>query len=266
MITTYDGLISSFNLGQTFMFLKAGPANQAAGGWTSLWNVGSIPAAAGIPTATAAICTKATAGSFNFASPSGTAVPYISRVSYMNTVAHGVFLFDRIMHNGGLSALATGVITIGMSCPVGRGISSGGFGSFWFAEIYTDIGTTGTTLTANVTKSDGASANIAIAWGGASPLNRAGRLFQILPSGDYAIDTVHTIRQTASTLATGSYGIVMASIIAQHDSGVANIGKTHDYAQLNLPTMASNACIWFGLLSGATAPGTIQGTFTVVAG
>ena len=265
-ITTYDGLVSAFNSGQTFMFLKAGPANQAAGGWTSLWRVGSIPTQPNIPTATLEICTKATLGAFNFASPSGTAVPYISRISYMNTVSHGVFLFDRIIHNGGLKGDNTGSISVQMSAPVSRGIASGGFGAFWFAEIYTDLGTTGTTLTANVTKSDGASADIALTWSGASPANRAGRLYQILPSGDYAISTIHSVRQTATTGVSGSFGIVLASLITQHDSGVANIGKTLDYAQLNLPTMASNSCIWFALLSGATAPGTIQGTFTVVNG
>ena len=265
-ITTYDKYIDACNRESAYMFLKAGPATQLAGGLTSLWRVGTIPTQPGIPTATADICTKATVGAYNYPSPAGSNTAYLGSISFGNTVAHTVFLFDRLAHNGALVANSTAAVTLNMTLPEGRGVASNGVGSYWFYEIYADIGTTGTTLTAKCTKSDGASVDIAVAIGGASPANRAGRLFPILPSGDYSIKSIEQVRLTATTGTAGSYGIVGAYLITGVWGGVANIGMMWDYAQLNLPHLASNSCLWFALIAGNATTGTIQGTFSIIDG
>jgi hypothetical protein len=223
-ITTYDEFIEACGREQSFMFLKAGPATQLAGGLTSLWRVGTIPAQPGIPTATADICTKATAGAFNYTSPEGSNTAYLSGINFGNTVAHMVFLFDRLAHNGALSGTATGAVTLNMTLPEGRGVASNGVGSYWFYEIYDDFGTSATTLTAKCTKSDGASVDIAVVFGGASPANQAGRIFPILPSGDYSIKSIEQVRLTATTGTAGSYGITGAYLIT---SVWGEIGRAH---------------------------------------
>jgi hypothetical protein len=153
-----------------------------------------------------------------------------------------------------------------MTLPEGRGVASNGVGSSWFYEIYADLGTTGTTLTAKCTKSDGASVDIAVAFSGASPANRTGRIFPILPSGDYSIKSIEQVRLTATTGTAGSDGIVGAYLITSVWGGVANIGTMWDYAQLNLPNLPSNSCLWFALIAGNATTGTIQGTFSIIDG
>ncbi|MFH1640457.1 MAG: hypothetical protein ABIA66_00700 [Candidatus Omnitrophota bacterium] len=265
-ITTYDGLIASFNNTKEMIFLKAGPATQLAGGLSSLWRVGTIPTQPAIPTATADTCTVSTLGAFPFNPPSAANTLYFAQLQFQNTVAHGVLFMDRVVHNGGLVGNSTAPVTLDFTIPTGRLLASGGTNARWFAEIYTDIGTTATTLTVNCTKSDGASVDIALAFGGASPANRAGRLFPILPSGDYSIAALNTARLTASTLTAGSYGFVLSKLITGVWGGIANVGTAWDFAQLNLPILASNSCCWMVLQAGNATTGTIQGTATFVEG
>ena len=272
-IASLDNIAASLTPALRFTLDKASIANQGAGGICSLWRGTGVPTQPAIPGA-AAVCSQATAGAINLNMPAaagGKERRMITADFLLGTVPGQIAIYDRLAHMGGLS----GTVTTGQAVNVNvTGTTSGidvrrGKADYsdveWFLEIYTDIGTTGVAATFTGLDQDGTAASFqAFTIGGASPANRAGRLFRILPaSPDTAFREITNITH-ATTGTAGSYGITaMRRLTPALPLRVANAGDLWSWGQLGLPPIHDNACLQAVVFTGGTSTGIVRGTITI---
>lgn len=271
-ITTYDQLVSAFASAQSFLFSKASIANQGAGGYTSLWRATGLPTQPTIPTATVATCITAvtdTTGAFNYGMSVTTGLSiYIAKMAVCGSVSHAMFFADRLVHNGGLVANATTLTTFNsFDLPDDRGLDLTNYTDIhWFYEIYTDIGTTGTTVTFTYDSPTSSVQTVAVAIGGTSPLGRAGRMFEIPPNAGHPIVRIKSSRLTATTGTAGSWGIVAVHEHGLYPMGQVNVGSLFDFAQVGLHEIPITAHMFMYVLSSTTSSGIVSGLFRFVKG
>ena len=124
---------------------------------------------------------------------------------------HGGYIFvDRLSHQGGLNATGTGAQTTNLPTAAlprytdGRDVMLG-------LEIYTQIGSTATTITVSYTNELGTSGKTtpAIVFGGTGA-REVGRFFVFpLQNGDSGIKSVQSVTVSATTGTAGNFGIVL---------------------------------------------------------
>ena len=124
---------------------------------------------------------------------------------------HGAYIFvDRLSHQGGLNATGTGAQTTNLPTAALPRYTNG-VDVMLGLEIYTQIGSTATTLTVSYTNESGTSGRTAPAtvFGGTGA-REAGRFF-ILPlqAGDSGIRSVQSVTVAATTGTAGNFGIVL---------------------------------------------------------
>jgi hypothetical protein len=184
---------------------------------TSLWRVAAgNPAQPAIPGA-AAVVDSATAGSFvPFTNPGAGIGTYVvgAAMSWATTGSNSFqVLLDRLAHMGGLSGTVTTAQTVGVDVSgsssnlAERRGASDYSDVLWFVEIYTDVGTTGTTLSVTYTNAAGTPGQVAsgIAFSGASPLNRAARMIPLILPGNCR--SIQDLTLAATTATAGSFGV-----------------------------------------------------------
>jgi hypothetical protein len=243
---------------------KASVANQLSAGFCSLWRATGTPTQAAIPGA-AAIPTKATSGALaTWTNPTAGRHRYLAASSIaMSVVGASVDFVDRVAHMGGLNATLLTAQTVGIDVNSLKGTrcSTTLAEVQWWLEIYTDIGTTATTGTiVYVSDTDASTQNIAgFAIGGASPANRAGRMFPIVPNAGHPIRSITSFQQVASTLTAGSYGFTATVPLSNVVSVVANRKDKDDWASLPIARLHQDACIAMIMLCLTTSSGTVIG-------
>lgn len=268
-ITTINEIAEGLAQAQNLIISKASIANMLTGGFASLWRATGTPGQGSIPGA-AAVCNNSLTGALSF-NNFGANTGYLASVSMIpSNSSMSICIADRLVHMGGLSGTTTTSQAVGCNAAVtsenlANRIGSANFSELqWWLEIYTDIGTTGVTANVVYTDQDGNSANTQITIGGASPANRAGRLFPIIPTitTDYirSIENIHH----ATTATAGSYGITVTKPLAWMPLDLGNAGKTFDWAQLGLPSVANNACLMMIAVCGTTSTGTLNGTVKLI--
>jgi hypothetical protein len=135
----------------------------------------------------------------------------------------------------------------------------------WFLEIFTDIGTTGVAATFTGLDQDGNAASFqSFTIGGASPANRAGRLFPILPAApDTAFQQITNITH-ATTGTAGSYGITaMRRLTPFMPLRIANDGDLWSWEEVGLGPVHDNSCLQLVARTGGTSTGIVRGTVVV---
>jgi hypothetical protein len=134
----------------------------------------------------------------------------------------------------------------------------------WFTEIYTDLGVTSATLTCNVVNGLGTATSVTVALGGASPLNRSGRIQQIMPGPNNAsIAQVTSVQLSASSATAGVFGITVRKRLAQTQQAIAAIAAPGDFASIGSAWVADNACIEIVAICSTTSTGILQGGLKV---
>ena len=160
--------------------------------FSSFWGIapfgGATPGAAAVPTNT-------TLGSLGQVNSSG--VMRIAQIAASLAQLGYMMVCDRLLHNGGLGATTTTAQTVGGA--ITR--NTGGVGNFVAAEIYTQIGTTATTITASYTnQSAGGATTQATAFGGTG-LREVQRMIPLpLAQGDSGVQACASMTVLASTL------------------------------------------------------------------
>lgn len=223
-----------------------------AGRYSSFWGIspfpGSTPGAAAVPTNT-------TAGAMGQANSAG--VMRLAQVIGSIAQSGAVIIADRLLHNGGLSATTTTAQTVGGTLTR----NTGGVGNFLAAEIYTQIGTTATTITASYTNEGATSGRTTQATGfGGTGLREAQRMIPLaLQQGDKGVQACATATVLASTLTAGSFGITIFRPLFMLN--LPNLGSQQmlfDGMELcggNIPVIDSNACLWYILMAFTTSSG-----------
>jgi len=235
----------------------AGATAPIAGRTASLWTYDGQPGAGVAPT-TAAIPTNATNGALKQANPGGGRQKWLYSAWATGLVAGTLVLYDRLLHIGGLSgtvATAQNVQTTTPSPALTR--YTDGLGNIAFAEIYTIIGTTTSSITmlyVNQSGSDATSPAVVIGNTGFREVTRC--IFLPLAAGDTGIQAVKTVTH-ATTGTAGNYGVTIGHPLAYIGIGTPGGAGWRDFSTglPGIPEILTNACLAFlWLPNTVTAP------------
>ena len=185
----------------------------------SLYSIGVVSAYASPTTATALYASSYAEDIANVNYPfdvhSTASGPYSILGARVNPATAGFsqgcyIVVDRLSHQGGLNATGTGAQTTNLPTAALPRFTNG-IGVMMAIEIYTQIGTTTTTVTVSYTNQDGTSGRTspAIQIGGTG-YREAGRiLIPSLQAGDTGVRSVESIQLAGNTGTAGSIGITL---------------------------------------------------------
>lgn len=222
--------------------------------YTSLWQYNGQPGS-NASTPSAENPTNASAGSMFQTDPGGGRTKWMLGASACSSAAGTLTFYDRLWHGSGLSGTTTTAQT--HAGVVSRYTSTESVGNQLWAEIYTQIGTSATTVTVSYIDQDGnGSTSVATAFG-ATGLREAQRIIPIpLASGDTGVREVVSVTVAATTGTAGNFGIVIARPLLTLPLGLAGCGAVRDLITglpgiLEIKTDACIAMHWFANSTGA---------------
>lgn len=245
-----------------FVIDKASIATQIAGGFSSLWRATGVPGQGAIPGA-AAVCTKALTGAIGFTNQTAPVTTYIAW-AYITCANSGQALeiHDRLAHMGGLSGTVTTAQTVNVDAS-NAGISADRRGDTnysdvqWFLEWYTATGSTGVNATCAVTYDDNSTGNIVVA---VPASTAASRMLQIIPAvAGRFIKSIQSVTLSATTGTAGSFGVTATRQRTILRTDVANKGQEFTWAQLGLPEVPNDSCLFPVMVCITTSTGIVRG-------
>lgn len=223
-----------------------------AGKWSSLWRYNKTRGGSGAVPGAAAVPDNITRGGLLHTDPSGGREKWLLGNGIVGAVAGGMLLYDRLLQNGGLSGTVTTAQTVGGTLTR----NTGGEGNQIWAEIYTIIGTTATTITASYTNQAGTSGRTtkAVSIGGTGNREAERMLPLPLQDGDTGVQAVASVTLAASTLTAGSFGITIAKPIGLGIIPAAGSGYWRDYVAglPGLPEIDTDACLALAFMANST--------------
>lgn len=274
-LTDYSDLInlSTSSTAEIINFYKSARVNGAAstapvaGRWTSLWQYDGSPGggSSSAPSSTAAVCTNATAGGLQQASPASGAKKRLVSFTLCSLAVGTFVLADRLVQQGGLSGTTTAGQTV--SSPALTRFTSG-IGVEAAMEIYTIIGTTATTgklYSYTNTVPTAAQVGLTVVVGNTG-FREAQRLIPLpVASGDKGITAVSTAGIAASTLTAGSWGVTLFKRLATLPLGTVGAGEQWNCmlksgGPVDLGTNA-DSCLWGMFYPNTTTIPEIYGQF-----
>lgn len=277
-ISTVNGLLAAMaNPAKRAQFNinKASISTQGAGGWSALWRATGTPTQGAIPGAAAVIDDTLAGALVNFADASGGEGWNLAKLAIARgNAGDSLVIYDRLAHMGGLSGTTTGNQTVsvdvsGSSNNLANRCNQTTYGDVeWWADIYTDIGTSAQTCTVTYTNAAGSSGQTTtFSLGGASPLNQDSRCFPIITTNGEFIKSIQTVSISVSTGTAGSWGITARKrIAALGPFPVANRMDNIAWDALGLPPIPNSACLEMLQFCITTSTGVCIGDGLMVAG
>lgn len=229
-----------------------------AGRPASLWRYEGQPSAGVNPT-TAAIPDNTTAGGLKQADPGGGRQKWLTGFTASSLTAGTLVLYDRLLHIGGLSGTVTTAQNVQTTTPTPALTRyTDGAGNIAWAEIYTIIGTTATTISMSyVDEADNVQSGTATTFGGTAFREVSRAIFLPLAAGDSGIKAVRTVTVLATTGTAGNFGVTIAHPLATVTIGAAGVTGWRDFVTglPGIPEIKTDACLsllW--IPSNTTAP------------
>lgn len=261
-ITTRDQLIDALgNNNSRWLIDKASLANAVAGQFFSLWTATGQPGTGATPTS-AAVPTSATAGSLNFANQTAPATSYLAYAAIgCGNALSSCEIHDRLAHMAGLSGTVTtsqGALSLVTTDPGADRRGASDYSDIcWWLEIFSALGATGVNATVAVEYDDASTGNLAAIALGATP--RQGRLYPLISavSGRF-IRAVTGVTLSATTGTAGNFGITATRPRCVLTTVAANKQEVFDWAQLGLPNIPNNSCLFPLMLCSTTTTGTVR--------
>lgn len=238
-----------------------------AGRPASLWRYDGQPGAGATPT-TAAIPDNTTDGGLKQADPGGGREKWLIQGWASGLVAGTLILYDRLLHIGGLSGTTTTAQNVQTSTPSPALTRyTDGVGNIAWAEIYTIIGTTATTISMTYRdQSNTASTSPTVAFGGTGFREVSRVIFLPLASGDTAIEAVESVTVTASTGTAGNFGVTIGHPLAYIGIGASGQAGWRDYStgMPGIPEIQTDACLAFLWIPNTTTAPEVFGCISSV--
>ena len=270
-ITTRDQLIAALgNNSSRVVIDKASIASTVAGQTHSLWRALGVPGQGAIP-AGALVPTYLTTGAINFVQQTVPATSYLAQL-FMggSNSATTNEIHDRLCHMGGLSGTLTTAQTVGIDLSTLLASNNldarKGANDFsdvqFFLEWYTDTGATVATATVNVTYNDGTTGNltgISLAATRRASFMVALNLYIPAAASGKFIRGVNTVTLSATTGTAGSFGVTATRLRAVVPVLLANKAEVYDWAQLGLPEVVNESCLFLIQVASTTTTGTLRG-------
>jgi len=191
----------------------AGAAASAAiiGQPLSMWQFEGTPLTHGAVPTVWANPTRATLGGFQQANPGGGRTKLM--LSLIAGCQNGGYLIigDRLGHMGGLDGTLTTAQNVNGGSPGAPTRNTGGVGNLLLIEIYTAVGATATTITANYTNDQGTAGQVTqpIVFGGASRQEAQRVMVMSLAAGDKGVRSVTSVTVLATTGTAGNFGVTL---------------------------------------------------------
>lgn len=137
---------------------------------------------------------------------------------------------DRLSHSGGLSGIVTTAQTTNLPTAALTRQTSGE-GVWLGLTIYTQVGTTATTVTASYTNQDGTAGRTTIAtvFGGTNHREAARMIVLPLQSGDTGVRSVQSVTVLATTGTAGNFGVTLfkpVCVMLAHEQNAYTDGLT----------------------------------------
>lgn len=275
-INTIDQLVSAIGNNSSRLIIdKASISSRAVGDFASLWRSTGQPGQGAIPTA-AAVCTNALLGALQFAQQTAPATSYLALLEGLCSNAGTTLeIHDRLVHMGGLvgNITTTQIVGIDLDTLLSTSNLAGRIGDAnysdvqWWAEWYTDTGSTVANLTVNVTYDDGSIGNLTVVSLAATrraqwmlPLNN------LIPVAGRYIRGVNAVALSASTGTAGNLGITATRYRCAMYKPVANARFTQNWADLGMPEIPNSACLTAVQICSTTTTGTVRATGKIVHG
>lgn len=222
---------------------------------------------AGVAPTTAVVPTSATTGALNFINPPNSA--WIGQVNLsVGLVGDFVIICDRLSHSGGLNGTVTTAQTTNLpTAALTR--YAGSFGVYAALEIYSQIGTSSTTVTATYTNSGGTGSRITpLAAFGATNFREA-RRFMVLPlqEGDAGVSSVESVTVTATTGTAGNFGVTLFKPLFAMPCATG--GEYYAFNSFlnscgNFAGILDDACLFSLIVCRDSSTGAIQGNIQIV--
>jgi hypothetical protein len=234
----------------------AAAPSTVAGRLTSLWRYSGSPSAASTPSAVIAP-TRTTPGALAQANPGGGREKWLLGVEAIASAQGGLILYDRLLEIGELLGNSTSAQTVGGTLTRYTGAASVG-NEIWI-EIYFDIGSTATTITATYTDQDGNTGAVTPATPiGGSGLREATRIIALpLADGDTGVRGVDSVTLAATTGTAGNFGVTVARRLLYIPVGASGAGSVRDTISglPSIPEIETDACLaWIWGATGTSAP------------
>ena len=214
-----------------------------AGRYATMWKHDGWTPGGATPT-TVVAPSLSTTGAIPFTAPGGGRDKHLVQAGLVISLAGTVVLYDRLLHIGGLSGTSTSPQAVGGTLTR----NTGGVGNRVFVEIWTLIGTTGTTLTMNYTNQAGVDSRTSTVNIGATGYREVNRLIPIpLQAGDTGVQSVEDVTLTASTGIVGNFGIMIGKPLAYFYATVGGSAGFRDYTTglPGIPVVDPAACLAF---------------------
>jgi hypothetical protein len=249
--------------------VKVSQGTEGAGTYASLWRVANIPAAGAIPPtriSSGYVPTDATTGAYPFTNAVGPAQKRLLQMAVSGSVVGTLYLYDRLWACSGFAASTSGSQTISNAGTIPSRDANGaalGAGVEIWGEVYGAPGGIGSDWSVSYTNEAGVAGRSATY---THPANAesVGQMFPFtLQSGDTGVRAVASFGSTFSSGATGDIGITLMRRIAEIPITIANIGAVRDFAQLGMPRIWNDSCLFWVLLCSTTSTGLIDGSFVM---
>ena len=202
------------------------------------WNWDGMPGIGADPGSTCTLCTNNTDGAIPLSAPGGSREKFLTSLFAVPNSGGTVLLVDRLVHIRNLSGTSTSAQTVQGSTPnpaITR--NDGGAGNLILVEIFTAIGSTAATITANYIDQDGGSSttqSTAIGGSGNSEVSRA--FILPLAAGDTGVRSVTSVTLNVSTGTAGNFGVSIVRPLAVLSMSARGAGCYRDYVT-GLPSM-----------------------------
>lgn len=234
-----------------------------AGRMTSLWQYEGSPAHGAAPGAVA-IPVASTNGGLKQTNPGGGRQLWLGGVSMCPNTVGTIILYDRLLHISGFSGTTTSAQNVGSALTR----YTNGIGNQIWIEIYTQIGASSTTITANYTNDAGTASRTtqAIAFGNTG-FREANRLLPMnLQSGDIGVQAVASVTVLATTGTAGDFGVNIVHPLAYIPCPLGGTGVLIDFIS-GLPGLVevlTDACLSLAWVANSTAAPTILGNISLI--
>jgi hypothetical protein len=210
-------------------------------------------------------------GSWALPTPAGGNKLHVGLFVPSGSTTGTILLVDRLAMMGTLSGTVitptTQAINLTLTTAAAAGrCAADGSDVLWFAEWYTDTGSSARNLT--VTYVDQGDATRTAQVIAAPATTRAGRMFPVLPTaatGGYIKSLTHCVWD-ASTGSVGNFGFTALKILATVPVNIIGCGEIMDFAKVGLAEVKATSCLALVTINNGTASPQIIGTFKIIEG
>lgn len=260
-----SGLPQFFNWHKEARVAGAAAAAPIAGQAITLWEYEGIPSHGAVPGAFANP-DNTTQGGLKQTDPTGGRQLWLLSLIGLMPQPGKLIVYDRLLHMGGLSGTTTTAQNINGGADATPTRYTNGAGNQIWVEIYTQIGATGTTITASYKNQAGSTKTTTAVTFGGTGRREAQRMIQLpLAAGDTGVQAVISVTVLATTGTAGSFGVVLAHPLGPGiPCGVGTAAMGMNYLDGAIPEILTDCCIAMAMYCSTTASGAVECDFQMV--